>query len=162
MRRAALYYWPQRTGRPREYRRISDFPAWAILDANELRRQSPTVARVPSVLVGYADRAGVMQQTIITIEGRLHAIYRVRWWLRCPRCDSRRAKLYITRAGPACRKCHRITYARPRISSGNSERTENRPPMVAPDASEPGKPTRGPSDLPTRQNRIAQAALRPE
>jgi hypothetical protein len=114
--RHARYYWPQSNGRPRERWRVSDYPASPVLDANELRRRShaekqrENSVQPPCLTVHYADRAGVMQLASIAIEAIPHPLYGQRWFLCCPRCGSRRVKLYITRTGPACRRCHRLTY----------------------------------------------------
>lgn len=109
------YYWPQSTGRPRERWRVSDYPAHAELDANAIRQHCKETGKEqgPGCLaVRFADRAGVMHLASIAIESLPHLLYGQRWFLRCPRCGSRRVKLYITRTGPACRRCHRLTYGR--------------------------------------------------
>lgn len=113
--RHARYYWPQCNGRPRERWRVSDYPARAVLDANAIRRhcrETATEQQPGSLSVTFADRAGVMQLASIAIEAMPHPLYGQRWFLRCPRCGSRRVKLYITRTGPACRRCHHLTYQR--------------------------------------------------
>jgi len=121
--------WTQSNGRPRERWRVSDYAAHAVLDASQLRReclQSKKGDAIPCWLsVRYADRTGVMQSAIVAIEAIPHTIYGRRWFLCCPRCGSRRVKLCITRTGPACWRCLRLTYTK------NVKDPAERPPKIA-------------------------------
>ena len=106
----------QTNGRPRRRFYASDFGG-AVLDANELRRQSKDAGRRiadpdQAIRVSWTDRDGECHDATIEVEITLHPLYRVRWWLQCPRCGSRRVKLYVAEGGPECRCCLGLGYRR--------------------------------------------------
>lgn len=107
----AVYYFPQINGRPRDHHRVGDVPCRVMLDANELRRDAmragEDVSNSRAIRVTF-DRG---EQDVL-IEVCPHPIYRARWFLRCPRCQSRRVKLIVSKSGPACRRCLDYRYRR--------------------------------------------------
>jgi hypothetical protein len=114
---SGLYLFPGQTnGRPRERFYAGDFGA-AVLDANILRREAKDAGRSladpdQAIQVGWTDSDGNPHDARIEIVTTLHPLYRVRWWLRCPRCGMPRIRLYVARRGPACRCCLGLGYQR--------------------------------------------------
>ena len=109
-----MYQFPGQTnGRPRERFYVTDF-AEAMLDANVLRRSAieagKDISIAPRIYAQLSDQSRNDAEIEIEIEITSHAMYGYRWWFRCPRCYSRRGKLYFANAGPECRDCLELRY----------------------------------------------------
>ena len=116
MRIAAVYLFPGQTnGRPRERFYVTDFSG-AMLDANALRRAAieaeKDISIAPHIYARLPNHNRNDAEIEIEIEITPHAMYGYRWWFRCPRCYSRRGKLYVVNSGPACRHCLLLKYSR--------------------------------------------------
>lgn len=112
-RRRGLYLFAgQVNGRPRERVYATDFRGEAILRATALRRQAAAASAPLGYLVAFRGRDGATHRQLVEVETVPHPIYGVRWWLLCPRCNSRREVLFVSRSGPACRDCLRLRYRR--------------------------------------------------
>jgi hypothetical protein len=99
--------WSGRYGRRSRRRRVEEMHELSVACLRPALmfpgNDTPTVA---TVWVGRED-------VRIRFESTPQHLGGVRWWLLCPRCGRRRAKLYShpsTLAAYACRECHQLRY----------------------------------------------------
>lgn len=115
MRRRGLYILGGQTrGRPRERRRVGDYPQRAIIDACNLRREAiergEPIDGGAMLTVAYGPADGPWREGSIRAVTEPHPIYRVRWWLLCPACGRRCGQVYVVKGGPQCRVCLGLRY----------------------------------------------------
>jgi hypothetical protein len=117
MRRRGCYILGGQTrGRPRERRRVGEYPERAIIDACKLRREAlergEPIGGGAWLTLRYAGADGACREARIRAVAEPHPIYRARWWLLCPACGRRCGRVYVVKGGPQCRVCLRLRYDR--------------------------------------------------
>src|SRR5690606_16067431 len=110
MRRRGWYILGGQTrGRPRERRRVGDYPERAIIDAGKLRRaaldRGERIAGGAWLTVSYGGARGPCREARVRAVAEPHPVYRAGWWLLCPRCGRRCGEVYVVKGGPQCRGC---------------------------------------------------------
>ena len=121
----AYIFAGQTRGRPRERYSVHEIPA---IDVNALRRQAKAdghdLSDPPAFGVEWIGRDGERPRRSLAIRVTEHPIYRWRWWFWCPRCYRNVGRLHVTRVGPACHRCHRLTYRDRRFDSDGPDRID--------------------------------------
>jgi hypothetical protein len=94
-----------RFGRRSSRSRVQEVHEVAATRVHPERMRSRDVTQVATVSLGNATAELRFVTTTQPFGG-------LRWWFLCPRCATRRAKLYVRLGGRhfACRECHRLRY----------------------------------------------------